>query len=400
MKTDYGHLTYCSNIHAGEEWGEHFAALKAHIPAIKSQTSPEAPFGIGLRLSERAVRGLGVPGRIEEFRLWLADHNCYVFTMNGFPYGGFHRTVVKDQVHAPDWLTGERSDYTIRMFHILSQLLPEGMEGGISTSPLSYRHWHEERSRADVSARCTGNLLNVVSALIEIERVSGKTMHLDLEPEPDGLIETGTEFIYWYEKMLMPMGCRFLSSAFGMDEGEADAAIRRHVRLCYDICHFAVGFENHHDVLNELAKRRIPVGKLQISAALKASFSDAALREDVRNAFRAFNESTYLHQVVASSADGILKRYRDLGEALSDVSHVAAEWRSHFHVPLFVGEYGELHSTQEDITSVIGEQTRSRFTDHLEVETYTWEVLPDELRLPLSLSIIRELEWVKALLKN
>jgi len=172
--------------------------------------------------------------------------------------------------------------------------------------------------------------------------------------------------------------------------------------LCYDVCHFAVGYEKHAAVVRQLREKKIKVGKIQISAALKAIMPDSPTeRESVIQAFRQFNESTYLHQVVARQDDGSFKRYPDLPEALNDSDNVLTkEWRSHFHVPLFVQDYGLLKSTQEDIKEVLSIHCSLSFTHYLEVETYTWEVLPDPLKAPISESIIREMEWVINYLNN
>jgi hypothetical protein len=402
MKTASGHLTYCTNIHAGESWADHFGALKKNIPGIKKQLSPNNPFGIGLRLSHIASVELSKEENLEAFKKWLDEAGCYVFTMNGFPYGGFHHTRVKDDVHKPDWTTEERVQYTLRMFTLLSALLPAGMEGGISTSPLSYKYWHSPADKPEVFNTATTNLLKVVLQLISIKNTTGKLMHLDLEPEPDGLIENGPEFFSWYKEYLLPQGITFLRQQLQYEEAEAIAAIKTHVQLCYDICHFAVGYENHDEVVRQLKEQNIKVGKIQISAALKAPMKPLAEgREEVIGAFRHFNESTYLHQVVALSRQGTLLRYPDLPQALEDASNPAIqEWRSHFHVPLFVKDYGALQSTQEDIQQVLALQKRNAFTSHLEVETYTWEVLPDKLKLPLNESIIREMQWVQQALSD
>ncbi|XHR97166.1 hypothetical protein ACFJIV_11235 [Mucilaginibacter sp. UC70_90] len=151
--------------------------------------------GIGLRLSNMASLGLlAEEDSLAEFKQWLFDHDAYVFTMNGFPYGGFHNTVVKDEVHAPDWTTVERVDYTLRLFRILGELLPEGLQGGISTSPLSYKPWHAAgEARNNARAIATENILTVAAALFKIHRSAGVLMHLDIEPEPDGFLESGRE---------------------------------------------------------------------------------------------------------------------------------------------------------------------------------------------------------------
>lgn len=396
MRTPHGLLTYCTNIHAGESWKDHFAALRQNIPGIKKRISPGQPFGIGLRLSHQASLELQEKEALDGFRYWLNEQDCYVFTMNGFPYGGFHHTKVKDQVHAPDWTTPERVSYTIRLFNILADLLPQEMEGGISTSPLSYKYWHRPGTHPEVFETTTKNVLQVILHLIQTKEKTGKHLHLDLEPEPDGLLESGPEFFDWYERYLLPMGESYLLKELGYSAEQSARAIRDHLQLCYDVCHFAVGYENHATVVQQLREKKIQVGKIQISAALKAAIpADLMKRQPVIQAFRQFNETTYLHQVVARQVDGSLKRYPDLPQGLDDSSNeLTREWRSHFHVPLFVQDYGLLQSTQSDIRDVLSIQSKRPFTKHLEVETYTWEVLPDALKAPLSESIIREMEWV------
>ncbi|MEQ8413838.1 MAG: metabolite traffic protein EboE [Imperialibacter sp.] len=395
MKTDFGYLTYCSNIHAGESWPDHFAALRKFIPSVKEKCSPDQPFGIGLRLSNEASIDLTKEAALAEFKGWLTATDSYVFTMNGFPYGGFHNTRVKERVHAPDWTTTDRLSYTIRMFDILSQLLPEGMEGGISTSSLTYRYWHKPEDLQKIFEVTTLKIIEVAKHLKRLHDTTGQLLHLDIEPEPDGLLESGPEFIDWYEAYLLPLGTSELQKAFSISAAEAEATIKRHVQLCYDVCHFAVGYENHQEVVNKLKSSGIKTGKIQISAALKAPMASGKARNPVIAAFKGFNESTYLHQVVARTQSDGFKRYPDLPEALADADNQdIKEWRSHFHVPLFVEDYGVLKSTQEDIVKVLDLQKAKPFTNHLEIETYTWEVLPEGLKLAIDESIVRELNWV------
>ncbi|GAB2559216.1 metabolite traffic protein EboE [Spirosoma areae] len=403
MKTPLGHLGYCTNIHAGESWADHFAALQQAVPELKKRLSPGAPFGIGLRLSNQASEDLEQPENLVNFQQWLAENKAYVFTMNGFPFGGFHNTVVKDQVHAPDWTTEARVDYTKRLFRILSVLLPvdelgNAIPGGVSSSPLSYRHWFEweqPAARDYIFSQTTQNVLEVVSELVRLRQQTDRLMHLDLEPEPDGVIETADEFIAWFTDYLLPMGIEQLTEQFGLTDDEAEATICEHVRLCYDVCHFAVGYERPTEVLDKLKNYGLRVGKIQISAALKAEFpEDKEGREAVRQAFAQFNEPTYLHQVVARTNSGELLRFRDLPDALAGLTDDHAEWRSHFHVPLFVADYGLLQSTQDDIREVLQLQAERQFTNQLEVETYTWGVLPDDLKKDLVDSIEREMKWM------
>lgn len=391
METNSAHLTFCTNIYAGESWPAHFAVLKDSFPVLKSRLSPEKPMGIGLRLSNLASIELSQKHQLEEFKQWLSDVEGYVFTMNGFPYGGFHHTRVKDQVHAPDWTTNDRLNYTIRLFNILAEILPEGMDGGISTSPLSYKPWFStgnERELATASA--TENILKVAEELIKIKERTGKILHLDIEPEPDGFLESGREFINWYENVLLKPGKL------------SEDIIKEHICLCYDVCHFAIGYEPHAEIIDELKKKGISVGKIQISAALKARLPEAVSeRTAVINELARFDELTYLHQVIAKQNDGSLIRYPDLSNALADKENVnSTEWRAHFHVPIFVEDMGLIQSTQSDIKAVLENHNSGPFTNHLEVETYTWEVLPASLKAPLNDSIVRELQWVKNILES
>ncbi len=401
MKIGTSHFTYCTNIHAGENWTDHFNALKENFPAIKNDLSPDASMGIGLRLSQIASVDILEDDNLFIFKQWLKDHDAYVFTMNGFPYGGFHDTIVKEQVHTPDWTTENRVLYTVRLFNILADLLPPGMKGGVSTSPISYRHWFnndEELLKAKKSG--TENILKVAQELYLIKLKKGLTMHLDIEPEPDGILETGHEFINWFEDFLLPAGRLYFQNRFKLTTEEAEKIIKEHIRLCYDVCHFAIGYEPHAEIIEALEQKGIQVGKIQISAALKATFDpDGRNERDILTAFSIFNEDTYLHQVVARTGSNSLIRYPDLPEALNAQVHTG-EWRAHFHVPVFLKSFGVLQSTQEDIVKVLKLQAQKSFTQHLEVETYTWGVLPDELKLPITQSIIRVLNWVKDAINN
>ena len=402
MQTSRGHLTYCSNIHSGETWSDHFAKLRENIPLVKQQVSPFNPFGIGLRLSNVASLELRKQENLDEFRKWLNENECYLFTMNGFPYGGFHNTVVKDNVHAPDWLSADRVQYTIRLAQILAALLPEGMDGGISTSPLSYKFWHKEEDLPDVYQKATMHLLDVVDQLIRIKRATGKLIHIDIEPEPDGLLGNGTEFMQWYVQYLVPMGTTFIQDRYKVNEDEATSLLREHVQICYDVCHFAICYEDHHHVIEQLRSLGIKTGKIQISAALKAPLSqNMDERKKVIDAFSTFNEPVYLHQVMAKKNNGQFILYRDMPLALDDSQNKdVVEWRAHFHVPLFVSSYGVLGSTRHEIEKVLAIHEATPFTFHLEIETYTWEVLPTEMRLPIGESIVRELKWVINVLKH
>ncbi|MEL6164153.1 MAG: metabolite traffic protein EboE, partial [Cyanobacteria bacterium J06628_3] len=196
------HLTYCTNIHPGEDWSQVFANLKQYIPSLKKKLSPHQPFGIGLRLADAASRELLLDKTLEEFKSWLNEHDLYVFTLNGFPYGGFHSQVVKDKVYAPDWSKQERLDYTLRLTKILAELIPDDMEGSISTVPLSYKPWFEGNhlSQAKVISSGTIHIAQIVAQMVRIRAATDKILHMNLEPEPDALLENADEVIKYFEK--------------------------------------------------------------------------------------------------------------------------------------------------------------------------------------------------------
>ena len=393
------HLSYCSNIHAGETWDATFQNLKIYIPEVKSRLGYKGKFGIGLRLSKEASVVLERPERLQEFRDWLKQTNSYVFTLNCFPYGGFHRTKVKEQVHAPDWTTEARLAYTLRCFKILAQLLPEGVEGGISTSPLSYRHWFvSDLEKNEAFERATTHLIAVVVELVRLQQETGKFLHLDIEPEPDGLLENSEELIRYFKEWLLSVGKASLAKQLGITAKEAEKLIKDHLQVCYDVCHFAIGYEKPKEAFKKLKQAGIGIGKIQLSAALKLLIPVSPFeRFSIGKRLGEFADTTYLHQVVARTKEGGLKSYPDLPQALAKLGDTQdLEWRVHFHVPIFLANYGTFQATQEDIVEVLKlVNANPSITNHLEVETYTWEVLPQDTHLTLGDAISRELAWVK-----
>jgi hypothetical protein len=388
------HITYCTNIHPGETWAEVFANLKQYIPALKSRFQAE-DFGIGLRLSEQAAKQLQAAA-LSEFKAWLIQHNLYVFTINGFPYGGFHNQVVKDNVYAPDWTTPERTSYSKRLAHLLAVLLPEGVNGSISTLPLSYKPWFNSTSEVnEVFDRSTLNLVETVVELVRLHQTTGKFVHIDLEPEPNGLIENAAEVIDYFDRWLLPVGGKHLANTLGISVTEAETLLRKHIQICYDTCHFSVVYEEPSRVFRDFYNAGISIGKIQISAAIKNQLpQEQSERANLTEYLQKFAESTYLHQVVAANADGTLQAYIDLPEALEDLKETTArEWRTHFHIPIFNQSYGILQSTQDDILTVF-DLLKDYPCEHLEIETYTFQVLPETLKTDLLTSIQREYEWV------
>ncbi len=389
------HLTYCTNIHPSHGWDDVQASLRRYAPPLKARFAPDAPFGIGLRLSGVESRELLEGDRLERFREFLEDEGLYVAIINGFPYGPFHDQPVKANVHAPDWRDPERVAYTLRLVEILAALLPPGMEGGISTSPLSYTTWVDASDEAtwDLLVR---HLVQVAAAMARVRQEQGKLIHLDIEPEPDGLLGDFASLADFYEQRLLPKGAPLLAEEMGIPEAEARGCLLEHLRVCFDACHIAVGYEDPAAILDRYAGLGIRVGRVQVSSALKVHLpEDAAAREETARALERFADATYLHQVIQRNRDGTFVSYPDLPDALPQIGNPdAVEWRIHFHVPVFVEGYESFGSTQEDLRAVLALARERCLTPYLEIETYTWDVLPRDMKAELGESIAREIDWV------
>jgi sugar phosphate isomerase/epimerase len=387
---DFLHLTYCTNIHAADGWPAVRDTLARVAPALKARLAPSKPFGLGLRLSAREARELA-SGPLDAFRTWLDAEGLYVALINGFPYGPFHRSVVKAEVYAPDWRDDARVAYTLDLVEILRRLAPEGLDAGVSTAPLSYKAWmsvDDESSWKTVTA----NVVRVVERLAAIRRDEGTLIHLDIEPEPDCVLETTDETIDFFERWLLPVGAPLLAASTGGTLDDARRDLLDHVRVCFDCCHFAVEHEDPIAAIDRLRTAGIGIGRVQLSSALTAHVPDDARGQAAAVArLRPFDDATYLHQVMRRGPSGV-ERFPDLGPALEHPA--AGDWRIHFHVPLFTRDYDGLASTQSDVARVIAAAEASRFTRHLEIETYTWDVLPGALKLDVVESIAREYDWV------
>jgi sugar phosphate isomerase/epimerase len=386
------HLTYCTNIHAGETWPEVKSVVENQVTAVKRAVAPGIPFGVGLRLSARAATELAKAGELAAFRGMLHDQGLYVFTINGFPFGAFHGTRVKEAVYLPDWLDDARLSYTAVLGELLAALLPDDVTtGSVSTVPGAFR----ARVSCGADAESMADRILRASAVFDdILARTGKTITLALEPEPFCHFETVSETITFFkEYLLSTRAIDRYATLTGMNASEAEASVRRHVGVCFDACHMAVEFEEPSEALARFFAAGIGIGKVQISSGLEVKFAKPEELEPLR----AFADDVYLHQVVESGATR-LRRYLDLPEALEKVDHAEAErtWRVHFHVPVFRQSFGPFAGTQPYLRDVLKLLRNSPVSPHLEVETYTWGVLPEEHRREdVTSAVVRELEWVR-----
>ena len=385
MKLRHGqHLAYCTNIHRGENWPETFASLQLHTLAVRDKICPHAPFAIGLRLGERAAVELSERDTLLEFHRWLEKNSCYVFTMNGFPYGQFHGTRVKEMVYRPDWTSPERVAYTDLLFNLLAELLPAGIEGSVSTLPGSFKEFHPS---ADALKAIRQNLWRTVEHIARVSEKTGRTLHLGLEPEPLCLLESSAETIHFFDRLRA--------------EHPHDPRLDAHLGVNYDTCHFAVEFEEPHNALPCLIAHGIKISKIHLSSALKARPSVAA-----RARLAGFADDIYLHQVIVRTATGGRLVYRDLAPALADPAAVAdaenAEWRVHFHIPLHSPDTDWYRTTADHVLGTLDAlRADPALCAHLEMETYTWEVMPPEMKKgDVVDQLTAEYDWTLAELKT
>ncbi len=364
MRLSHGiHLAYCTNIHRGGDWAETFQSLNEHTLRVRDRVCSGRAYAIGLRLSNAAARQLAQENELARFQAWLKENECYIFTINGFPYGEFHGERVKEKVYQPDWTTPERVGYTKLLFDILAVLSPEGTGGSVSTVPCSFKENITSEAKVEIMCR---NLWDVVEYVDDLSELCGKDLHLGLEPEPLCYLETSGEMIQFYRQL--------------QEYRPGDKRLAKRLGINYDTCHMAVEFEEASKALGALLKAGIRISKLHFSSALKVRPCDETLEELAR-----FEEDIYFHQVIAKKKDEVLTRYRDLPDALRAAEKGEAanhdEWRIHYHVPLHCSPLKHFGTTSDQLQTVIrilGE--RPKLCSHIEMETYTWEVLPREMK--------------------
>ncbi len=381
------HLTYCLNIHPGEALSDVVASIKTHAARVRDQVSHEGPFGLGIRLGAAAVDEMDASA-VSELKCLLEQENMYVFTVNGFPYGDFHGTRVKEDVYAPDWRTTERREYTRRLVAILGELLPEGVEGSISTVPVSYAPWMEREDSIDDALQ---QLMGVVQDCVKLEQESGRKIAVALEPEPDCYVQTVEGAVDFFNNHLLTRGVSMLASATGMSAGECEVAVRRHLGVCVDTCHSAVQFEDPVESLARLEMEGIAISKVQMSSAIST-----VLSAESRKSLAGFVDEVYLHQTRVRGQDGAISAYTDLDHDLLAGLDDGSELRTHFHVPLWFEGRDGLAGTVSAIPDSFFSRLKSGVTPHIEVETYTFDVLPAELRgVDVVESVVKELDWVR-----
>jgi sugar phosphate isomerase/epimerase len=363
------HVAYCTNVHPAEDLDGVLRQLERFAAPLRRRLQNDR-LGVGLWLAAPVARLLrGDADRVARLRDTLDRLGLEVVSFNGFPYRAFHAPVVKRAVYQPDWTTPQRSEYTLDLARLLAQLLPDDVtEGSISTLPFGWRAGWTKRDTAGARSA----LAAVAVELERLEQTSGRRIRLALEPEPGCAIETTEQAI---------------AALNGLDP--------TWVGVCLDACHMAVQFEEAEAVLQALRAAGVPVVKAQASAALRAARPGTAELEH-------FVEPRFLHQTRARAGAGVLG-VDDLDEALAGGLPRGREWRVHFHVPVHLdGGRTTQPQLRELLACLLG--GTEAVTRHVELETYTWNVMPGALRpaddTALLDGLARELEWLTSELKD
>jgi hypothetical protein len=376
-------LAYCTNIHRGETWAETFDTLQKYSLAVRDSVCPGKPYAIGLRLGDQTSRELSDSKTLLEFQRWLERENCYVFTINGFPYGRFHGGRVKEHVYEPDWTTSARVEYTNRLFDLLAQLLPPGLEGSVSTVPCSFKEFIHSEEQVATMRR---NVWATVQHIAALSARTGQKLHLGLEPEPLCFLETSDEAIDFIQQVRAENG--------------NDSRLKEHLGVNYDACHLAIEYEEPAAALRKFAQNEIKISKLHFSSALKVIPTPDALQ-----ALKEFVDVVYFHQVIERSKDAPLKRYKDLDIALAEFKSTRTElpeWRIHFHIPLHCRPTQLFETTADHLIGLMDELAKNpSLCSHIEMETYTWEVLPPEMKNRSVVDqLVAEYKWTLAGLRD
>ena len=387
-----GHLTYSTLVHPGDDWAQMWDSLVTYVPKVKERWAKNHRFGVSLRLSASSAQTLaGSTPEREKLKKFLADNNMYLYTVNAFPYGPFKGTIVKEQVYEPDWRSEERTTYTKNVADVLADVSPDDVSPSIQSAPLGFK---PRVTGPDVVDSFTDHVIRVCAHLVDVEARTGRVVTLALEPEPYCFLETTDETVEYFTKHIYSgKSAEKLAKLARMPISEAHVALRRHVGIVFDICHQAVEFEDIGACLQKLVAAGIPIFKLQEAAALHVPEVTQKIVDVLKN----YSKTIYLTQTVEKK-DGKLTRFLNLEDAFAawEKNPGPREWRTHFHVPVFLEDLGPFRTTRFAIEDALRFHKAKPLSRQLEIETYTWDVLPDNLKTGDIVDYVcRELDWVK-----
>ena len=379
-------VAYCMNVHPATDLEQLHQNIAIHAVNVKNQLAAKGidrPLGLGLWFPAEIATKLTHSSQLDRLRSTIEDNELVVTTLNGFPYGNFHQETVKHAVYSPDWTTPARLEYTLQLVEILHQLLPNDREGSISTLPLG---WPSADADQDAFLeRCEQQLHIVASQLDSLQQNTGRRISLCIEPEPGCLLGSAEETCRFFEHWIF--------------ENRGPNWKQEYLTVCHDICHSAVMNESQADVIRNYDAVGIDIGKVQVSSAPIARFHNAEQQngqlpaQGILEQLRAFDEQRYLHQTNVCGEKPVF--YEDLGLALEHETEFAnAEWRIHFHLPIFLDRIGLLETSQSDIGEAVAALQPDTRIKQFEIETYAWNVLPQRDQFEsLEAGIAEEIAW-------
>jgi sugar phosphate isomerase/epimerase len=392
-----GHLTYSTLVHPADNWDQIWHSLNTYVPKVRDRFAGNQRFGVSLRLSAKSAETLvNSKADRDKLRKFLDDNNMYLYTVNAFVYGHFKGELVKEQVYEPDWRSEERTQYTMNVASIVADIAPKDVNPSIQTSPLGFK---PRVTGPDVVESYTTNVLRVAKHLVELEEKTGVTVTLGLEPEPYCYLETTDETVdYFTNHLYAGRSVEKFAKMSGMPISEAMVALRKHVGIVYDICHLAVEYEDITESLQKLVDAGVPIVKLQEAAALHIP----EVTKEAVETLKRYSKTIYLTQTIEKK-DGKLTKYLNVDDAMAAWERDPSgkrEWRTHIHVPVFLDDLGQFRTTRFAIADALKFHKQKPLSRHLEIETYTWDMLPDSLKTgDIVEYVCRELEWVRGQLK-
>jgi hypothetical protein len=388
-----GHLTYSTLVHPADNWEQLYNSLVTYLPKVKARVAGNKSFGVCIRLSANTAQTLaGSAAERAKLKKFLDDNDMYIYTANAFVYGHFKGELVKEQVYEPDWRTDERRQYTINVADILADVCPRHIAPSIQTAPLGFK---PRVTGPDVIASYVDNVLRVVAHLIELEDKTGSTVQLAIEPEPWCFLETTDETIAFFRDHLYSgAGVEKLAKLAQVPIADANEALRRHLGIVYDICHQAVEYENITESLQKLVDAGVPVFKLQEAAALYVP----QVTQGAVDTLKRYAKTIYLTQTM-EKRNGKINRFLNVDDAIAAFEqdpNGPREWRTHIHVPVFLDDLGQFRTTRFAIEDALKFHKQKPLSRQLEIETYTWDMLPDSLKTGDIVEYVsREIEWVR-----
>jgi sugar phosphate isomerase/epimerase len=377
-------LSYCTNVHPGQTVAEVEHGLTEYAVPMRQRFGELAA---GLWLARPVVSELlESADALANFKAKITQLDLSCYTLNTFPFGNFHDERVKENVYLPDWSDERRLAYTVDCARVLAEIIDEDIEGSLSTVPLGFKGFDHP---ADFTASCADQLIRLARELEKIYTETGRRIRLAIEPEPFCVIETTPETIAFFEQL----------RSRAADQGALELA-SEYLGVCYDVCHQSVEFEDVAESIRTLRDNDIRINKVHITCAIRIEQpnSNAAARELLAQ----YVEPRYLHQTMARNSAGEISRLIDLTEQMTrnptDGFEQADEWRVHYHVPVNADSLGPLQTTRDDLKLALKTVAELDYAPHLEVETYTWEVLPDGNQVSLVDGFTAELEATRELL--